>query len=168
MADTIRTKLLPAIRPICHHQSIRYSRSLREELSYVEMKARRDEGVMLAAETSRHDGKLAVMVGPGKGNKLDMTTARNTMATMTKIMRHAPAMTKGKAPAAMTRTKKIRLHIEQKEAVAVAKITHRMSKARKDGIPRHPHQASPWWWWRWWRSSTVPQLSERSTTAKGL
>jgi hypothetical protein len=30
MADTIRTKLLPDIRPICHHQSIRHSRYLRE------------------------------------------------------------------------------------------------------------------------------------------
>jgi hypothetical protein len=76
------------------------------------MKERRDEGVMLAAETSHHDGKLAVMADPGKGNKLDMTMACNTMATMTKIMRHAVAMTKGKAPTAMTRTKKIRLHIE--------------------------------------------------------
>jgi hypothetical protein len=32
MADTIKAKLFPAIRPICHHQSIRHSRSLREEL----------------------------------------------------------------------------------------------------------------------------------------
>jgi hypothetical protein len=39
MADTIKMKLLPAIRPICHHQSIRHSRSLREELSYVATKA---------------------------------------------------------------------------------------------------------------------------------
>jgi hypothetical protein len=31
IADIIRTKLLPAIRPICHHQSIRRSKSLREE-----------------------------------------------------------------------------------------------------------------------------------------
>jgi hypothetical protein len=35
LTDTIRTKLLPTVRPICHHQSIRHSRSLREELSYM-------------------------------------------------------------------------------------------------------------------------------------
>jgi hypothetical protein len=34
MANTIKTKLLPAIRPICHHQRIKHSRSLREKLSY--------------------------------------------------------------------------------------------------------------------------------------
>jgi hypothetical protein len=107
MADTIRTKLLPAIRPICHHQSIRHSISLKEELSYVETKARGDEAVTLAAEMSRHDGKLAVMVDPGKGNKLDMMMACNTVAKKTKIVHHAAAMTKGKAPATMMRTRKI-------------------------------------------------------------
>jgi hypothetical protein len=30
--DTTKTRPLPAIRPICRHQSIRHSRSLREEL----------------------------------------------------------------------------------------------------------------------------------------
>jgi hypothetical protein len=43
----------------------------------------------------------------------------------------------------MTRTKKIRLHIEKKEAVVVAEINRRTLKARKDWIPRHPHQAAP-------------------------
>jgi hypothetical protein len=112
MADTIRTKLLPAISLICHHQSIRHSRSLREELSYVETKAREDEAMTLAVEMSRHDGKLAVMADPGKGNKLDMITTRNAAATKTKIFHHAAVMTNGKAPAAMTRTRKIQLHVE--------------------------------------------------------
>jgi hypothetical protein len=107
MADTIKTKLLPAIRPTCHHQSIRHSRSLREELSYVERKARGDEAVTLAAETNRHDGKLVGMADPSKGNKLDMTTARTAAATRIKIDLPATAMTKGKVPAAMTRTRKI-------------------------------------------------------------
>jgi hypothetical protein len=56
MADTIKTKLLPAIRPIFHHKSIRHSRSLRKELSYMVRKANGDEAMTLAAETSRHDG----------------------------------------------------------------------------------------------------------------
>jgi hypothetical protein len=67
MDNTIKTKMIPAIRPICHHQSIRRSRSLGQELSYVETKARGDEAMTLATETSRHDGKLAVMADPGKG-----------------------------------------------------------------------------------------------------
>jgi hypothetical protein len=75
MADTIKTKLLPAIRPICHHQSIRHLRSLREELSYVATKANGDEAVMLATETSCHDGKLVEMVDPSKGNKVNMMMA---------------------------------------------------------------------------------------------
>jgi hypothetical protein len=70
MADTIRMKLLPVVGPICHHKSIRHSRSLREELSYVETKARGDEAVTLAIETSCHDGKLAMMADPGKGKNL--------------------------------------------------------------------------------------------------
>jgi hypothetical protein len=53
--------------------------------------------------------KLAVMANPGKGNKLDMTTARNAAATKIKIVLHATAMTKGKAPAAMMRTRKTQL-----------------------------------------------------------
>jgi hypothetical protein len=48
LIDTIRTKLLPAIRPICHHQSIRHSRSLKEELSYMITMANGDKAVTLA------------------------------------------------------------------------------------------------------------------------
>jgi hypothetical protein len=55
--DIIKTRPLPAIRPICHHQSIRHSRSLREELLYVTTMANGGGAVMLAAEMSRHDGK---------------------------------------------------------------------------------------------------------------
>jgi hypothetical protein len=61
MADTSKTKIFPAIRPICHHQSIRYSRSLREELSYVIAMTNGDEAMMLAAEMSCHDGRLVEM-----------------------------------------------------------------------------------------------------------
>jgi hypothetical protein len=113
MAHTIKTKLLPAIRSICHHQSIICLRSLREELSYVEMKARGDEAMTLDAETSRHYGKLAVMADPGKGNKLDMTMVHNAAVTKTKTVHHAAAMTKGKALAAMRRTRKIQLHVSR-------------------------------------------------------
>jgi hypothetical protein len=123
IADTIKTKLLPAITPTCHHQSIRHLRSLREELSYVETKARGDEAVTLAVETSRHDGKLVVMVDPSKGNRLGMTTARTAAATNIKIALHSTMMTKGKAP----------------EAIVVAEIHRRMSRER--GVtPHHPRQ----------------------------
>jgi hypothetical protein len=126
MEDTIKTKLLPAIRPTCHHQSIRHSKSLREESPYMATKARGDEVMTLAAETSRHGGKLAMMADPGKGNRLDMTTVCNTSGTKIKIVLHTAAMTKGKAPTAMTRTRKIQLHVEQREAVIVAEIHCRM------------------------------------------
>jgi hypothetical protein len=43
----------------------------------------------------------------------------------------------------MTRTKRIQLHVEQREAVAVAEISRRMLRARKDGTSPHPHQAVP-------------------------
>jgi hypothetical protein len=142
MADTIKTKLLPAIRPTCHHQSIRHSRSLREELSYMEMKANRDKAVTLAAETSHHGKKLVKMADPSKGNKLDMMTARTAAATKINIAPPAALMTKGKAPAAMTRTRKIQLHIEQREAVAVAE-THRRTSRARGMTPHHPHQAAP-------------------------
>jgi hypothetical protein len=90
MVDTIKTKLFPTIRPTCHHQSIRHSRSLREELSYMETKARGDKAMTLATETSRHDGKLVEMGDPSKGNKLDMTTERTTAATRVNIALLAP------------------------------------------------------------------------------
>jgi hypothetical protein len=101
-------------------------------------KAGGDEAVTLAAETSRHGGKLAVMAGPSKGNKIDMTTTHNAAVTKTKIVHHA-----GKAPATMTRIRKIKLHVEQREAVAVAEISRSMSRARKGEIPPHPNQAAP-------------------------
>jgi hypothetical protein len=59
--DTTKKRPLPAIRPICRHQSIRHSRSLREELSYVTTTTRGDGAVMLAADTSRHDEKPVKM-----------------------------------------------------------------------------------------------------------
>jgi hypothetical protein len=92
MEDTINMKLLPAIRPTCHHQNIRHSKSLREELAYVAMKARGDKVMTLAVETSHHRGMLAVMADSSKGNNLDMTVC-NIAATMIKIVLHAAAMT---------------------------------------------------------------------------
>jgi hypothetical protein len=49
--DTSKTMLLPAIRPTCRHQSIRRSKSQREESSYATMMASEDEAVMLDAES---------------------------------------------------------------------------------------------------------------------
>jgi hypothetical protein len=92
MEDTIKLKLLPTIRPVCHHQSTRHSKSLKEELSYMGTKARGDEAMMRSAETNRHNEKLAMMADPGKGNKLDMMMARSTAATKTKIVHHAATM----------------------------------------------------------------------------
>jgi tRNA A37 threonylcarbamoyltransferase TsaD len=69
----------------------------------VETKARGDEVVTLAIETSCHDGKLAVMADPSKGNKLITTTACDVVAKKTRIVHPAAAATKGKDPAAMTR-----------------------------------------------------------------
>jgi hypothetical protein len=106
------------------------------------MKANRDEAVTLAAETSHHGGKLVEMADPSKGNKLDMMTACTTTAIKINIAPTAALMTKGKAPTTMMRTKKIQLHVEQREAVAVAETHRRTSRAR--GVtPHHPHQAAP-------------------------
>jgi hypothetical protein len=102
LMDTTKTRPLPAISPICCQQSIRHSRSLREELSYVTMMASGDGVVTLAAETSHHDEKPVEMADPSKGNNLAMTTARTAAATRISIALHTAAMTKGKAPAAMT------------------------------------------------------------------
>jgi hypothetical protein len=100
--DTTKTRPLPAISPICRHQNIRHSKSHREELSYATTTAS-GEGVMTqATETSHHDVKLVEMVDPGRRNNLAMTTARAAAATKISIALHATAMTKGKAPAAMT------------------------------------------------------------------
>jgi hypothetical protein len=101
MADTITTKLFPAIIPICHHQSIRHSRSLREELSYVITMSNRDKAVTLAAETSRRNGRPAEMADPSRGNQLDMTTALTAAAIRISIALPASTMTKGKVPTAM-------------------------------------------------------------------
>jgi hypothetical protein len=98
------------------------------------------EGVVtLAGETSRHDMKPVGMADPSIGNHLAMMTARTAAAIRISIGLHAAAMTKGKAPAAMTMTQ---LHEEQREAVAVVEI-HRRTLRVKGVIPRHPHQAAP-------------------------
>jgi hypothetical protein len=99
-----------------------------------------EEGVvMLAGETTRHDMKPAGMADPGIGKHLAMTTARIATATRISIALHAAAMTKGRAPAAMTI---IQLHEEQREAVAVAEI-HRRTPRVKGVILHHPHQEAP-------------------------
>jgi hypothetical protein len=138
LMDTTKTRSLPAISPICRHQSIRHSRSLREELSYASTMASGDEFVTLAAEMSRRDEKPVEMADPGKGNNLAMTTACTTAATRISIALHAAAMTKGKAPAAMTM---IQLHEKQREAVIVAEI-HRRTLRVKGATLHHSHRAA--------------------------
>jgi hypothetical protein len=99
-----------------------------------------EEGVVtLAGEMSRHDVKPVEMAGPNTGNHLAMTTARIAIVTRISIALHAAAMTKGRAPAAMTMTQ---LHEEQREAVAVAEIHRRMSRVKGVTL-HHPHQAAP-------------------------
>jgi hypothetical protein len=138
LMDTTKTRPRPAISPICHHQSIRCSKSHRKELLYATTMASREGVVTLAGETSRHDEKPVEMAVPSVGNHLAMTTMRIAAATRISIALHAAAMTKGKAPATMTM---IQLHKEQREAVAVAKIRRRTSRV-KGVTPHHPHQAS--------------------------
>jgi hypothetical protein len=137
--DTTKTKPLPAISPICHHQSIRRSKSHREELSYVTTTASGEGVVTQAAETSRRDVKPVEMADPGRGNNLAMMTACIVVATKISIALHAAAVTKGKAPAAMTT---IQLHEEKMEAVTVAEIHRRTSRAKGMTL-HHPHQAAP-------------------------
>jgi hypothetical protein len=137
--DTSKTILIPAIRPTCRHQSIRRSKSQKEELSYATMMASEDKAVTLDAETIRHDGKPVETVDPSKGNDLAMMTARTAAATRISIALPAPMMTKGKAPAAMTT---IHLHGEQREAVVAAETNSRTAR-EKDVTLRHLHQASP-------------------------
>jgi hypothetical protein len=137
--DTNKTMLLPAIRPTCRHQSIRRSKSQREESSYATMIASEDEAMTLDAEMIRHDGKLVETADPSKGNDLAMTTARTAVATRISITLPSTMMTKGKAPATMTTT---HLHGEQREAVIAAKINRRMARV-KDVTLRHLHQAAP-------------------------
>jgi hypothetical protein len=135
------TKTRPnlAISPTCHHQSTRRSKSHWEELSYGIMMASEEGVVTLAGETSQHDVKPVEMVGPSTGNYLAMMTARIAMATRISIALHATAMTKGRAPAAMTMTQ---LHEEQREAIAVAEIHCRTSRVKGMTL-HHPHQAAP-------------------------
>jgi hypothetical protein len=137
--DTSKTMLLPALRPTCHHQSIRRSKSQSEESSYATTMANEDEAMTLDTETIRHDGKLVETADPGKGNDLAMTKACTAAVTRISIALPATAMTKGKAPAAMTM---IHLHEEQREAVVAAEINRRTARV-KDVTLRHPHRAAP-------------------------
>jgi hypothetical protein len=138
--DTSKTTLLLAIRPTCRHQSIRRSKSQREESSYATMMAREDEVVTLDAEMIRHDGKPAEMADPSEGNDLAMTTACTAAATKISIAPLTTMMTKGKAPAAMTT---IHLHEEKREAIVAAEINCRTARVKDDVILCHPHQAAP-------------------------
>jgi hypothetical protein len=137
--DTSKIMLLPAIRPTCCHQSIRHSKSQREESSYATTMASEDEAVTLDAETIRHDGKLVETADPSKGNDLTMTTARTAAATRISIALPTAMMTKGKAPAAMMT---IHPHGEQREAIVAAEINRRMARV-KDVTLHHLHQVAP-------------------------
>jgi hypothetical protein len=137
--DTNKTMLLPAIRPTCRHQSIRRSKSQREESSYTTMMASEDEAVTLDAETIRHDGKQVKTADPSKGSDLAMMTAHTAAATRISIALPAATMTKGKAPTAMMT---IHLHGEQSKAVVAAEINRRTARV-KDVTLRHLHQAAP-------------------------
>jgi hypothetical protein len=139
LTDTTKTRPNLAISPTCHHQSTRRLKSHREELSYATMMASEEGVVTLAGETSRHDVKPVGMAGPSIGNHLSMMTAGTTAATRISIALHAAAMTKGRAPAAMTTTQ---LHEEQREATAVAEI-HRNTSRVKGVTLHHPHQVAP-------------------------
>jgi hypothetical protein len=138
--DTSKTTLLPAIRPTCHHQCIRRSKSQRKESSYMTTMASEDEAMTLDAETIRHDEKQVGTADPSKGNDLAMTTAHTVAVTRISIALPAATMTKGKAPAAMMM---IHLHGEQREAVVVVEINRRMARVKDDVILHHPHQAAP-------------------------
>jgi hypothetical protein len=138
LMDATKTRPLPAIRLICRHQSIRHSRSLREKLTYAATMASGDGVMMLATETSRHNGKPVEMADPSKANNLAMTTVCTTAVTRISIALHAATMTKGKAPTAITM---IQLHEEQREAIAVAEI--RCTTSSEKGVTlNHPHQAA--------------------------
>jgi hypothetical protein len=139
LMDTTKTRPLPAKSTIYRHQSIRHSRSLKEELSYATTKASGDRVTTLAAETSRHDKKPVEMADPSKGNNLAMTTTRTAAVIRISIALHAAAITKGKAPAAMTT---IQLHAEQREAIVVVEIHRRTSRAKGVTL-HHPHQVAP-------------------------
>jgi hypothetical protein len=140
LTDTNKTMLPLAIRPTCHHQSIRHSKSQREELSYATMMASEGEAVALDAETIRHNRKPAEPADPREGTDLTMTMMCTVAAIKTNIAPLTITMTKGKAPAAMTT---IHLHEERKEAVVVAKISHRTSRVNDGVTLHHPHQGAP-------------------------
>jgi hypothetical protein len=137
LTDTNKTMLLLAIRPTCRHQSIRRSKSQREELSYATMMASEGEAVTLDAKTIHHDGKPVETADPREGTDLAMTMARTVAVTRTSLAPPAAMMTKGRAPAAMTM---IRLHEERKEAVVAAKISRRTARVNDGVTLRHPHQ----------------------------
>jgi hypothetical protein len=103
------------------------------------MMASKDEAVTPDAEIICHDGKPVKTADPSKGIDLAMTTAHTAAATRISIALPAAAMTKGKAPAAMTT---IHLHGEQREAVVVAETNRRTARV-KDVTLRHLHQAAP-------------------------
>jgi hypothetical protein len=119
-------------------------------------KATEEEAMTLAAETSRHGGKLAGMVDPSEGNKIVTTMVHDAVATKVRIMDPAIMTTKGKAPVAMTRrTTKIQVHIARMEAVIAAEIGRMTLRANRGVAHPHHHQEVPWRW-RWWRTSMVP------------
>jgi hypothetical protein len=140
LTDTNRTMLPLAIRPTCRHQSIRHSKSQKEELSYATTMASEGEAVMLDAETIRHDGKPAEMANLREGTGLAMTMMRIAAATKKSIAPLAATMTKGKAPAAMTMT---HLHADQKEAVVAAENSRRTARVSPGMTLHHPHQVAP-------------------------
>jgi hypothetical protein len=140
LTDTNKSLLLLAIRPTCRHQSIRRSKSPREESSYVTMMANEDEAVTLDAEMIRHDGKTAEMADPREGTGLAMMMMRIVAAIKISIVPLAITMTKGKAPATMTT---IHLHEERKEVVVAAKSSRRTARVSADVTLRHPHRGTP-------------------------
>jgi hypothetical protein len=61
----------------------------------------------------------------------------------------------------------IQLHVEQREAIAVAE-THRRTSRARDVTLHHPHQAAPWQRrWRW-RPNQVTRLPKRSAGSQAL
>jgi hypothetical protein len=101
LMDTTKTRPRPAISPIYRHQSIRRSKSHREESSYATTMASGEGVVTLAGETSRHDEKPVEMAGPSIGNNLAMIMMRTAAVTRISIALHTAMMTNGKAPATM-------------------------------------------------------------------
>jgi hypothetical protein len=85
-----------------------------------------------------------MMADPSKGNKLVTTTAHDVATTEARIKHSAAVTTKGKAPTAMTRrTTNIQVHIEQREAIVAAEISHRTLRATKKCDPSPSPPSSP-------------------------